>query len=52
MTNRELIISGVSAGLGALVMFLIMRSKKLEKTSSAMGDGDFKKGSYEKAWNN
>lgn len=50
MEKKQIIIVSVALVSGLLIGYLI--GKKKEKKSSAEGDGDFKKGNYEKAWDN
>lgn len=51
--SNKLILFGVLSAIGILA---IVKSKKesttTTATSSADGDGEFKKGNYEKAWDN
>jgi len=58
MDKKTILFSFVVALVGGLVVgHLISKAKghliskaKSEKKSSAMGDGEFKAGNYEKAW--
>lgn len=50
MDKKEVIFSFVVALVGGLVIGHLISKAKSEKKSSAMGDGEFKAGAYEKAW--
>ena len=50
--DKKIIIFSALALVGGFALGYLCGKKKGEKTSSAMGDGDFKKGAYEKAWDN